>query len=41
MFAKLKPLLREVQPRDVEASWRKVVELLGVAGTLSWFNNIV
>ena len=28
MFAKLKHLLREAQSRDVEATWRKVGELL-------------
>jgi transposase len=28
MFAKLKHLLREARPRDVEATWRKVGELL-------------
>jgi transposase len=28
VFAKLKHLLRDAQPRDVEATWRKVGELL-------------
>jgi len=28
MFAKLKHLLRDAQPRNVEATWRKVGELL-------------
>ena len=28
VFAKLKHLLRDAQPRDVDATWRKVGELL-------------
>jgi hypothetical protein len=28
MFAKLKHLIRKAQPRDVEATWRKVGQLL-------------
>jgi transposase len=30
VFAKLKHLLRNAQPRDVEATWRKVGELLNL-----------
>lgn len=30
VFAKLKHLLRAAEPRDVEATWRKVGELLGL-----------
>jgi len=30
VFAKLKHLLRDAEPRDIEATWRKVGELLGL-----------
>ena len=30
VFAKLKHLIRAAEPRDVEATWRKVGELLGL-----------
>ena len=33
VFAKLKHLLRETEPRDIEATWRKVGELLRLFST--------
>ena len=41
VFAKLKHLLRKAQPRDVEATWRKVGQLLDLFSQAECANSLV
>jgi transposase len=41
VFSKLKHLMRKAQPRDVEATWRKVGQLLDLFSTQEYANYLV
>jgi len=41
VFAKLKHLLRKAQPRDVEATWRKVGQLIDLFSPAECANYLV